>query len=91
MRPGQARAAVAAGLEPPPELVLEGEVELHGVRRPVRVPVALARQPDGTLRARATFEVSLDAFGIERPSLLFVKIDDACRIDLDLLLRRESR
>ncbi len=84
-------ARLAAGLEPPPELVLEGEVELHGVRRPVRVPVALARQADGALRARAAFDVSLDGFGIERPSLLFVKVDDACRIEVDLGVREERR
>ena len=43
------------------------------------------------LRVRGSFQVSLESFRIERPSLLFVKIDDACRIDLDLLLREEKR
>jgi hypothetical protein len=34
-----------------------------------------------------SFDASLDAHGIERPSLLFAKVDDACRIEVDLLLR----
>lgn len=83
-------ARLDAGLElPAAELAMDGEVELHGVRRPVHVALAIERRPDGALRARTSFEVSLDSFGIDRPSLLFVKIDDACRIDVDLVLREE--
>ena len=66
---------------------MEGEVDLHGVKRPVSVPLAIAHQPDGSVRAQGRFEVSLEAHGVERPSLLFVKIDDACRIEVDLVLR----
>ncbi len=66
---------------------LRGEVELHGVKTPMVVPVTITPQPDGTLRARGDFEVSLDAHHVERPSLLFVKIDDRCRVELDLVLK----
>lgn len=66
---------------------MEGEVELRGVRRPVVVPLEIELSADGSARVRGSFAVSLDAFGVERPSLLFVKIDDACRIDVDLALR----
>jgi polyisoprenoid-binding protein YceI len=71
------------------ETRMDGEVELHGVKRPVVVPLTVDLSPDGTGRARGAFVVSLDAFGIERPSLLFVKIDDGCRIEIDLALREE--
>jgi polyisoprenoid-binding protein YceI len=74
---------------PATPITMDGEVELHGVRKPVRLDLALERQPDGALRVRTSFEVSLDAFGIERPSLLFVKVDDACRVDVDLLVKEE--
>jgi polyisoprenoid-binding protein YceI len=69
------------------ELRMPGELELHGVRRAVTVPITLEFRPDGTVAARGTFEVSLDAHRIERPSLLFVKVDDVCRIDVDLVAR----
>jgi polyisoprenoid-binding protein YceI len=69
---------------------MDGEIELHGVKKPVVVPLTIELSPDGTVRARGSFEVSLDAFGIKRPSLLFVKIEDACKIDLDLALREEK-
>jgi polyisoprenoid-binding protein YceI len=64
-----------------------GEIELHGLKQPVAVPVAIEFRPDGTARAKGSFSVSLDSFRIQRPSLLFVPIDDACRIDVDLVFR----
>lgn len=69
------------------QTTMTGELELHGVRRPVELPLDLQLSPDGAIRARASFEVSLGAFGVERPSLLLLRIDDACRIDVDLRLR----
>jgi polyisoprenoid-binding protein YceI len=68
-------------------LALETELDLHGVRRPLAIPVQLEVAPDGTARARASFDVSLDAHGIERPSLLFVKVEDTCRVEVDLALK----
>ncbi len=41
----------------------------------------------GTARARGGFDVSLDAHHVERPSLLFVKIEDDGHLDFDLVLR----
>lgn len=76
----------ASEREEPLKVKMEGEVELHGVKRPATVPLEIEFSP-GAARVRGSFDVSLDAFGIERPSLLFIKIDDACKIDLDLLLR----
>ncbi len=84
-------ARLGADLQAPPSLAMDGEVELHGVRRPVHAVLAIEREGDGALRVRTAFDVSLDSFGIERPSLLFIKIADTCRIDADLLLREERR
>lgn len=72
---------------PPGPVPMEGEVELHGVRRPVHLDLAVEAQADGSVRVKGAFAVSLDGFGIERPALLFVKVDDACRIEVDLLLK----
>jgi polyisoprenoid-binding protein YceI len=80
IRPVSARATTA-------KVQLEGEVELHGVRQPVSMPLTVDIAPDGTVRARGSFDVSLDRHGVERPALLFVKVDDACTIDFDLALR----
>lgn len=66
---------------------LTGELDVHGVKTPLAVPVQVELRDDGSARVRGGFPVSLDAHHVERPALLFVKIDDACRIDFDLVLR----
>ena len=68
-------------------VTLDGEVDLHGVKTTAAIPLSLQLQPDGSVRARGSFDVSLDAHGVQRPSLLFVKIEDACHIEFDLVLR----
>jgi polyisoprenoid-binding protein YceI len=78
-------ALVASG-ETAADVSVQGELELHGVKKAVQVPVHMDIRPDGTARAKGSFVLSLEAHGIERPSLLFVKLDDACRIDIDLAL-----
>jgi polyisoprenoid-binding protein YceI len=77
---------VATGSASTSAVTMTGELDFHGIRRPQAVPLQLELRPDGTVHARGSFVVSLDAFHVERPSLLFVKVDDACRIDLDLVL-----
>jgi polyisoprenoid-binding protein YceI len=70
---------------------LRGELDFHGVKRPIDVPVSVEFEKDGTARVRGNVAVSLDAYEVERPSLLFVKIDDDCTIQFDLTMRRETR
>jgi len=60
------------------------------VKVPVTVPLTVEER-DGAIRVRGHFDLSLEAHRVERPSLLFVKIDDACGIDVDLLLRKQER
>jgi polyisoprenoid-binding protein YceI len=81
---------VAASQPTTAEVTMQGEVELRGVKKPVTVPLTVELSPQGSARARGAFEVSLDAFGVERPSLLFIRIEDACRIEVDLSLRQEA-
>jgi polyisoprenoid-binding protein YceI len=68
-------------------LLLEGELDFHGVKSPLRVPLTLALMPDGGIRAHGSFDTSLESHKVERPSLLFVKVDDTCRVEVDLVLR----
>jgi polyisoprenoid-binding protein YceI len=82
---GIARLAAQTGA-PTDTVKMDGELEFHGVKKPVAVPLTLQSAPDGGWRIRGGFDVSLDSHGIDRPSLLFVKLDDTCHIDLDLLL-----
>jgi polyisoprenoid-binding protein YceI len=73
------------------ELSLEGELDFHGVRKPIVVPVSVHLSEVGVAEVHAKMTFSLESFRIERPSLLFVKLDDECRIDVDLKLRGDVR
>lgn len=66
---------------------LKGELDFHGVKKPVEVPVTVEFAADGSASVRGKLKISLEAFDVERPSLLFVKMDDDCTIDVDLKLK----
>jgi hypothetical protein len=74
-------------LAAPAESTLHAIVELNGGKQAVDVPVKL-RPEGGGVRATFSFPISLEAFKVERPSLLFVKVDDRVVIKGDLLFRR---
>jgi polyisoprenoid-binding protein YceI len=71
----------------PVDAKLEGELDFHGVKRPLSIPAQLSFEPDGAVVVRAKFPVSLEAHRIERPSLLFVKVDDDVQLDIELRLK----
>ena len=62
-----------------------GTFDLHGVSRPVEVEAELTLRPDGKLAVRATFEVFLEDYEIDRPKFLMLKLDEKQRITVDLL------
>jgi polyisoprenoid-binding protein YceI len=80
----------AGGQLPAGPLQMDGQVDLHGFKQPYKVELTITPQADGSLRVKGAFDVSLDAHHVERPSLLFVKIDDACHLEVDLLLREAN-
>ena len=67
---------------------IQGELDFHGVKRPIDVPVTLVFGGDGSASVKGKMKLSLDAYKIERPSLLMIKLDDECAIEFDLKLRR---
>ncbi len=88
---GTGRLVIPATLPAEAPLTLAAEVEVHGVRRTVEIPLRLTFDANGGARAKGGFDVSLAAHGVERPSLLLRKIDDRCRIELDLAFRPEAK
>jgi polyisoprenoid-binding protein YceI len=87
---GVTSLTVPAANGKPLEARLEGELDFHGVKQAVTLPVAVSFQPDGGALVRTKFQVSLEAHKIERPSLLFVKVDDQLVMDVELKLRRAA-
>jgi len=64
-----------------------GELDFHGRKKTEIFNVELIFASATEVRARGRFDVSLDAYQVERPSLLLMKIDDRCQIEADLQLR----
>jgi len=62
------------------DLVLQGELTFHGRTKPLEVPVKVRFETPEKAVVEGAFPVSLEAFEVERPSLLFVKVED--RLDL---------
>jgi hypothetical protein len=76
-------SGVTLPLSAPREATLHATVELNGEKQVQDVPVKLEPTAGG-VRAIFSFPVSLDAFKVERPELLLIKVDDRATISGDL-------
>jgi polyisoprenoid-binding protein YceI len=87
---GVGKVSGAAPGGPPVNLTLKGELDFHGVKRAVEVPVTVAFARDGSARVQGKLTVSLEAHQVERPSMFTIKLDDDCAIAFDLKLGRSG-
>lgn len=71
-------------------VTLKGQVTFHGVKQPVEVPMTVTFTSAKEARAEGTFQLSLEAHKVERPSLLMVKVDDKLVLEPKLLLVGEG-
>jgi polyisoprenoid-binding protein YceI len=62
----------------------KAQLSFHGVQGVFDVPVELTWESANKVHATTTFAISLDGYKVERPSLMFVKVDDALKIDAKL-------
>ncbi len=77
-------SGLAFPLKSPAEVTLHATVELNGVKQAAEIPIKLT--PEGArVRAKFAVSLSLDAFQIDRPELLFVKVDDRVLLSGELL------
>jgi polyisoprenoid-binding protein YceI len=80
--------AVPASFPATVERRMKAQVTFHGVQQLLDVPVKITFESADRVRAESSFTVSVDSFKIERPSLLFVKIDDDMTIDANLVFHK---
>ena len=83
-------SAAGVSLAAPSDVTLDGTVELNGVQKPQQLKVHL-EPAGGSVRAKFSFAISLDAFKVERPELLFVKVEDKALIDGDLVFAEAQK
>lgn len=83
--------AVCEGALPPASLpatitkTCKGQIGFHGVKKALEVPVRIEYQSADRIHAVSSLALSLEEFKIERPSLMFVKVDDTLKIDADVV------
>ncbi len=59
-----------------------GAMTIHGVTRPVEIPCDVTPEARG-YRARCSFQVLLTDYQIEIPSIMFLKLSNEIRLELD--------
>ena len=64
------------------EMVTEGTFGVHGVSRPLEVPCRAAPEGEG-FRVTCAFQVLLSDFDIDIPHVMFLKLADEIRLELD--------
>ena len=65
---------------------LQGELELHGQKKPLTTPLELTLRK-GSLHVVSRFKVKLADFGIPRPQFLVMKLDEVQSVTVDIEAR----
>ncbi|MFY0527437.1 YceI family protein [Archangium gephyra] len=68
-------------------VTLKGQLTFHGVKQAVEVPMKVVFTSDKEVSATGNFQISLDAFKVERPSLMMKKVDDALDLETKFQLQ----
>jgi len=71
----------------PADITVTGDFTLHGVTKRMTIPVKVTLLADGRIHAISRFSVKLPDFGIVVPHNVFVTVDDAVGIRLDLFAK----
>ena len=77
---------VAAGAGGAFRVVTSGAMTIHGVRRDMRIPCEVTPD-DGGYRVRCGFQVLLSDFDIKIPRVMFLKLANDIRLELDFAVR----
>ena len=66
-------------------VTLEGELTLHGVTRPLRIPATVS-PVDGRFEVEGRTPLLMSDYGIERPAFLFVTVKDEVEVRFRVLV-----
>jgi polyisoprenoid-binding protein YceI len=72
-------------------VVLKGQLTFHGVKQPVEVPMKVVFTSDSDVTAEGRFQISLESYKVERPSLMMVKVEDALDLETKFQLKQEGK
>jgi polyisoprenoid-binding protein YceI len=67
------------------QVTATGPLSVHGATRDLSIPVKLVVSEDGTVEASSSFIVLLEEFGIDRPKLVFVPIENEVPVQVRMV------
>jgi hypothetical protein len=62
---------------------INGEIDFHGFKILQEIPILIKKEKD-TISIQSNFSIQLDAFNVERPSLLMLPIKNEITIDVNI-------
>jgi polyisoprenoid-binding protein YceI len=71
-------------------LRLGGRFNLHGVSKPIEVPIDVTRAADGTLHVSTHFDVALADYKINRPTFLIMKLEETQHVTVQVTAHPNS-
>lgn len=69
-------------------VVAEGNMSIHGVTRPITIRGTLTPSQAGGYRVQSNFEVKLPDYNIPIPQLMFLKISEVMKLNLDFFTKK---
>lgn len=66
----------------------EGNMFIHGVTKPITIKGTLIPSDGGGYRIQSSFEVKLTDYNIPIPQLMFLKISEVMKLNLDFFARK---
>ena len=66
-------------------LYVNGRLTFHGITRDISVVASITRQ--NGFQVNGEFSINLSDYNVQRPTLLFIKIDDKIRIDYEFIIK----
>lgn len=69
-------------------VVAEGNMSIHGVTKPITIKGTLTPSQAGGYRVQSSFEVKLPDYNIPIPQLMFLKISEVMKLNLDFFTKK---
>jgi len=70
------------------DLIINGSLNFHGVTKPLTI-IAKTYTEGKVIRVEGAFPITLSEFKVERPALLFVKIEDKIKVNFSFTFRTQ--
>ena len=68
---------------------VKGDFTLAGTTRQITIPIDLELISEGTIQLKASWSLLITDYGIERPSIVFIQVNDKHDLSVDAMLKEK--